>query len=55
METVLQESKPAFLYERIVADIATRIDAGSLHEEDSEQGFAHLLEHLLFRESEALG
>lgn len=31
------------------------IDAGSLHERDSEQGYAHLLEHLLFRESKYLG
>ena len=35
--------------------IRIRIDAGSLHERDSEQGFAHLLEHLLFRESKYLG
>lgn len=35
--------------------IRVRIDAGSLHESDSEQGFAHLLEHLLFRESKYLG
>ena len=35
--------------------IRVRIDAGSLHEEDSEQGYAHLLEHLLFRESKYLG
>jgi zinc protease len=35
--------------------IRVRIDAGSLHENDSEQGFAHLLEHLLFRESKYLG
>jgi zinc protease len=35
--------------------IRVRIDAGSLHEADSEQGFAHLLEHLLFRESKYLG
>jgi len=35
--------------------IRVRIDAGSLHERDSEQGYAHLLEHLLFRESEYLG
>ena len=34
--------------------IRVRIDAGSLHEKDEEQGFAHLLEHLLFRESEYL-
>lgn len=35
--------------------VRVRIDAGSLHERDSEQGFAHLLEHLLFRESKYLG
>ncbi|TMM50298.1 M16 family metallopeptidase [Qipengyuania marisflavi] len=35
--------------------IRVRIDAGSLHEEDSERGYAHLLEHLLFRESKYLG
>ncbi len=35
--------------------IRVRIDAGSLHERDSEQGYAHLLEHLLFRESKYLG
>ncbi|MFO6448572.1 M16 family metallopeptidase [Erythrobacter sp. NE805] len=35
--------------------IRVRIDAGSLYEGDSEQGFAHLLEHLLFRESKYLG
>ena len=35
--------------------IRVRIDAGSLHEEDSEQGYAHLLEHMLFRESKYLG
>jgi len=35
--------------------IRVRVDAGSLHEMDSEQGFAHLLEHLLFRESKYLG
>ncbi|MEP3421969.1 MAG: insulinase family protein [Erythrobacter sp.] len=35
--------------------VRVRVDAGSLHEEDSEQGFAHLLEHLLFRESKYLG
>ena len=34
--------------------IRVRVDAGSLHEEDAEQGFAHLLEHLLFRESKYL-
>ncbi len=31
--------------------IRVRIDAGSLYERDSERGFAHLLEHLTFRES----
>ncbi|BDI61537.1 M16 family metallopeptidase [Qipengyuania nanhaisediminis] len=35
--------------------VRVRVDAGSLHEEDAEQGFAHLLEHLLFRESKYLG
>ncbi|MCV0382145.1 MAG: insulinase family protein [Erythrobacter sp.] len=35
--------------------IRVRIDAGSLHEQDSERGFAHLLEHMLFRESKYLG
>ena len=35
--------------------IRVRIDAGSLYEQDSEQGYAHLLEHLLFRESKYLG
>ena len=35
--------------------IRVRIDAGSLHEEESERGYAHLLEHLLFRESQYLG
>lgn len=35
--------------------IRVRIDAGSLHEEDSERGYAHLLEHMLFRESQYLG
>ena len=35
--------------------IRIRVDAGSLHERDSEQGFAHLLEHLSFRESKYLG
>ncbi|MGB3805787.1 MAG: insulinase family protein [Erythrobacter sp.] len=35
--------------------IRVRVDAGSLHERDDEQGFAHLLEHLLFRESQYLG
>ena len=31
--------------------IRIRIDAGSLMEQDSEQGFAHLLEHMTFRGS----
>lgn len=35
--------------------IRIRIDAGSLHEEEAERGFAHLLEHLSFRESKYLG
>ena len=35
--------------------VRVRIDAGLLHEEDSELGYAHLLEHLLFRESRYLG
>ena len=35
--------------------IRVRIDAGSLHERDDERGYAHLLEHLLFRESQYLG
>lgn len=34
--------------------IRIRIDAGSLHEEDAERGFAHLMEHLSFRESKYL-
>ena len=32
-----------------------RVDAGSLHEDASERGFAHLVEHLVFRESKYLG
>jgi len=35
--------------------LRVRIDAGSLHEEDSERGFAHLLEHMVFRESSTFG
>ena len=35
--------------------VRVRVDAGSLHEENSEQGYAHLLEHLLFRGSKYLG
>ena len=31
--------------------IRIRVDAGSLYEKDSERGYAHLLEHLLFRQS----
>lgn len=32
--------------------VRVRIDAGALYEEDDEQGFAHLIEHLSFRGSE---
>ncbi len=35
--------------------IRIRIDAGSLHEEEGERGYAHFIEHLLFRESRDLG
>jgi len=35
--------------------IRIRIDAGSLNETDSERGFAHLIEHLVFRQSKYLG
>ena len=35
--------------------IRIRIDAGSLHETDAERGFAHLLEHMTFRQSAYLG
>lgn len=35
--------------------IRVRVDAGSLMERDSERGFAHLLEHLTFRESQYVG
>ncbi len=31
------------------------VDSGSLYETEAEQGYAHLLEHLLFRESKYLG
>ena len=31
------------------------IDAGSLHEREDERGFAHLIEHLTFRQSRYLG
>lgn len=34
--------------------IRIRIDAGSLNEAESERGFAHLIEHLTFRESKYL-
>lgn len=34
------------------ASIRIRIDAGSLMEQDSERGYAHLIEHLSFRGSE---
>lgn len=32
--------------------IRVRIDAGSLYEDDSEQGYAHFMEHLVFRGSQ---
>jgi len=35
--------------------IRIRVDAGSLYERDDERGYAHLLEHMLFRESKYLG
>lgn len=35
--------------------LRVRIDAGSLHENDDERGFAHLVEHLTFRESRDFG
>lgn len=35
--------------------IRVRIDAGSLYERENERGYAHLLEHLLFRQSKYLG
>ncbi|HUD28372.1 MAG TPA: insulinase family protein [Novosphingobium sp.] len=34
--------------------IRIRVDAGSLYEKDSERGYAHLLEHMLFRQSRYL-
>lgn len=34
--------------------VRVAVDAGSIHEADSERGYAHLLEHLLFRESKYL-
>ncbi|MBX3560408.1 MAG: insulinase family protein [Sphingomonas sp.] len=33
--------------------IRIRIDAGALHEEDTERGWAHFLEHMLFRGTES--
>ncbi len=33
--------------------IRVRIDAGALHEEDAERGWAHFLEHMLFRGTES--
>jgi zinc protease len=35
--------------------IRVRIDAGSLNEEDQEQGWAHFVEHLLFRGTKSFG
>ncbi|HEX8443397.1 MAG TPA: insulinase family protein [Allosphingosinicella sp.] len=35
--------------------IRVRIDAGSLHEEDRERGWAHYIEHLAFRGTKAFG
>ncbi|MFC3173841.1 M16 family metallopeptidase [Novosphingobium bradum] len=35
--------------------IRIRVDAGSLNESESERGFAHFLEHLVFRQSKYLG
>ncbi|MBW8755375.1 MAG: insulinase family protein [Sphingomonadales bacterium] len=35
--------------------IRIRVDAGSLNETDSEQGYAHFIEHLVFRQSKYLG
>ena len=34
--------------------IRIRMDVGSLHEKDSERGYAHLIEHLTFRQSKYL-
>jgi zinc protease len=33
--------------------VRIRIDAGALHEEDEEQGWAHFVEHMLFRGTES--
>jgi len=35
--------------------IRIRVDAGSMNETDEERGFAHLIEHLVFRQSKYLG
>ena len=35
--------------------IRIRMDVGSLYERDSESGFSHLLEHMVFRQSKYLG
>lgn len=35
--------------------IRVRVDVGSLNERDDERGFAHLIEHLVFRQSKYLG
>jgi zinc protease len=35
--------------------IRIRIDAGAMHERPGEAGFAHLIEHLVFRQSRYLG
>jgi zinc protease len=35
--------------------IRVRVDVGSLNETESERGFAHFLEHLVFRQSKYLG
>lgn len=35
--------------------IRIRIDAGAMHEQPGEAGFAHLIEHLVFRQSKYLG
>lgn len=35
--------------------IRIRMDVGSMYERDSEKGFSHLLEHMVFRQSKFLG
>ncbi len=35
--------------------IRVRVDVGSLYEREDERGFAHLIEHLVFRQSKYLG